>query len=146
MPRIRKRASEYRENSNEWIPKIYDNWTLSEFDKKIRAKFTVEREVDVPIKEKVKFVDTTEFLKHVGALSKLGAVIIRQYKHCYGSGPDYHTWSCETPTKYEYWNNLLEQWRNFCSKKDYGIKQTGMELQKTADSFTLPNNFYEEDI
>jgi hypothetical protein len=95
---------EYRE-IDEWIPRIYTNSELEDFDRKYK---------------KHNFKEYSDFLKYVGALNSEGAVYINVKK--------------VGTVAYNYWNNLLRQWQEYCGKKEYAIKQTAMNIPELADA------------
>ena len=78
-----------------WLPRNYSNLELSNFDTKYRSH---------------QFKSETEFLKYVQAINNYGAVYVNVRKMGF--------------LAYDYWNNLLRQWRDWVSRKEFAIKQS----------------------
>lgn len=90
---------------NMWLPRHYEDRELADFDKKYRSH---------------NFKSTVDFLKYVRALSPIGAVYINMKR--------------DGVVAYEYWNNLLRQWDDYLSRKNYAIKQQSLSVGTISES------------
>ena len=114
-----KKETEQRER---YTPLQYSDRDLADMDKKIRVFTNDDGHVNIQA-----------FLKSVGAISENGSIIVAKYQPSEGSGADYHTWKCERPTKYEFWQNVIRQWHDWNCRIEWAKKNEMKALETLSN-------------